>query len=78
MNDQDREALIAVIREAMATDEHKAHHAFVADLIEERRRKREFRDNIKKQVVGWAIIAMLGSIGTAVYHVWDVIWTARK
>lgn len=78
MPNKERDDLIAAIREAIATDEHLAHHAFVAELIEEKRRKREFRDSLKKQVIGWAIIAFLGSLGTAAYHAWDHIWQAVK
>ncbi len=78
MSNKERDDLIAAIREAIATDEHLAHHAFVAELIEEKRRKREFWDALKKQVVGWAIISLLAGAGTAAYHAYQWVATHVK
>lgn len=47
---------------------HIEQHAFIAEWIEEVKRKRELREKIKTQVAGWAIVTFLGSIGTGTYH----------
>lgn len=58
------ESLVAGISAA----EHQEQHAFLHEWIEEIKRKRELREKIKTQVFGWAIIAALGSLATAVYN----------
>lgn len=72
-----RDALVAsiaaAIREEMASltvpeEMHKEHHEFIRGWIDEQKRKREWRDKVKAQVGGWAIITLLGSIGTGTYH----------
>lgn len=72
-----RDALVseiaAAIREEIASltvpeEMHAEHHEFIRDWIEERKRSREWRDKIKAQVGGWAIVTALGGIGTGAWH----------
>lgn len=68
-----RDELISAFREAMAADPtHIAHHAFVAELIEEKRRRRDRWESIRQQVAGWALISVLSGIGLGAYngYVW--------
>ena len=46
---------------------HRVHHAFVAEWLEQQRRKRERAEKIKTQVGGWAIVTLLGGIGKLGY-----------
>ncbi len=48
-------------------EEHKAHHEFLKILLEREHRSQARWDRVREQVVGWALIAFLGGIGTAVY-----------
>lgn len=48
---------------------HADHHAYIADLIERAKRRREMWDRVRQQVVGWAVIGALGAAGT---------WAARE
>jgi hypothetical protein len=66
-------AVVCAIREESAVggvspEDHRAHHEFMREWIEEQRVKKERREKIKTQVFGWAIVSALGSVGTAVYH----------
>ncbi len=47
---------------------HRCHHDFVAQLIAKEERKMKRWDKIKEQVTAWAVIAVLGAIGSAVYN----------
>ncbi len=55
-------------RNRLDGETHHHHHEFIAELIEARKVKRERWEKIRIQVMGWGIVAALGSIGTAVYH----------
>jgi len=62
----------SAIREEMAKltvpeEIHREHHAFVAEWLEQQRRKRERAEKIKTQVGGWAIVTLLGGIGKLGY-----------
>lgn len=70
--------IAAAIREELASltvpeDTHREHHEFIREWIEERKRKREWRDRIKAQVGGWAIITLLGGIGTGAYQAFQYL-----
>lgn len=58
------EAIIAGID----IESHREQHKFIEEWIEEVKIKRERREKIKTQVMGWGIVSVLGSIGTGVYH----------
>jgi len=45
---------------------HAEQHEFIATLIDEERRKQERWDAIQRQVLGWGIIAIVGSIGSLI------------
>lgn len=46
---------------------HSQHHEFIKILLEREHRRLDRWDRIREQVTGWALIAILGGIGTAVY-----------
>jgi len=47
---------------------HSEHHEFIQRFIEEQDRKQEMWETIKSQVLGWGIIAIVGTLGTVVAH----------
>ena len=50
--------------------EHKEHHAFVNLMIQREERKKEMWNKVKTQVLGWGIIAIVGSFGAwALSHI---------
>ena len=57
-----------VAAQGMPEDMHREQHAFLTELIDEFRRRRERNEKIKAQVGGWAIITALSGLGTAAYH----------
>jgi hypothetical protein len=57
-----------VAAQGMPEDMHREQHAFLTELIDEFKRKRERHEKIKAQVGGWAIITALSVLGTAAYH----------
>lgn len=66
-------AVVCAIRDesligGIPPSEHAEQHAFLHEWIEEIKRKRERREKIKTQVTGWAIVTLLGSIGTGAYN----------
>jgi truncated hemoglobin YjbI len=54
-------------RQAIDRETHAMHHDYVAMRIEERRQWLERREKVIQTVGGWAIIAMLAAIGSAVW-----------
>lgn len=71
-------AVVCAIREELTfggvpEEVHREQHAFLAEWIEEIRVKRERREKIKTQVMGWGIIAALSSIGTGGYHLFQYL-----
>ena len=66
------EAIAAAVRGeisrlTVSEEMHYEHHEFIREWIEERKRKREWRDKVKAQVGGWAIISALSGIGTGAW-----------
>lgn len=64
-------AVVCAIRSetlSIPEEQHREQHAFLAEWIEEIRLKRERREKIKTQVMGWGAVTILGSIGTAAYN----------
>ena len=66
-------SVVCAIREEVLiggidAEAHKEQHRFIEEWIEEVKLKRERREKIKTQVMGWGIVSVLGSIGTGVYH----------
>lgn len=77
-NDDIIRAVIVAVREEVASqimpeDIHREHHALIAEMIAEMKRKRERHEKIKAQVGGWAIITALSGIGTAAYQAFTTI-----
>lgn len=80
MNEKDRRdnkalavEIVAAIRDEMGVscpvpaDVCRANNEFVTQWIEERRAKRERMEKIKTHVAGWAVVSVLGGIGTLGY-----------
>lgn len=57
-------------RRSISEEAHRSHHAFLDAWIEEIEIKKERREKVKTQVVGWGIITILGGIGTGAYHLY--------
>lgn len=55
---------------------HKKHHEFIDAYLEERERKKEFWRDIRKRIIGWAIIVAITGFGIIVYD-WLVAFIAR-
>lgn len=55
-------------RNRVDAEKHHDHHLWIESQIIKQRRCLANRDKIMQQVLGWGTIAMLASIGTAVYH----------
>lgn len=55
-------------RNRIDQETHKAHHDYVANLIECSRRRREIFDAVSKQVLGWGVVIALVFVGKAVYE----------
>ncbi len=68
------EALAGVLDDRRTIDEktHRAHHDYVQDLIEARRRHRARWDTIWTQVSGWLVIVTVTAVGTSA-----VAWLAH-
>jgi len=66
------EKLRHIIRDELASrsridcEVHDEHHRFIAEYIEECQARRERWEAIQRQVLGWGIIAVVGSIGAAI------------
>ena len=54
-------------RQTISRELHADHHDYIAMRIEERRRCMERREKLIQTVGGWAIIAALTAIGSAVW-----------
>jgi len=50
----------------ISPETHEIHHDYIRTVIAKEERKAELWENVKKQVFGWGIIAMLGAIGIGV------------
>lgn len=66
------DAVARAMREELAKltvpeEMHKEHHAYIAEMVEAAKRKRERAEKIKAQVGGWAVITALGGIGKFAY-----------
>lgn len=53
-------------RSRIDVETHADHHAFIAELIDRAKRRRELWDKVRQQVIGWAVIASLGACATYV------------
>jgi hypothetical protein len=52
-------------------DTHRKHHEFIDTVIMETNRRRNFWEQIRKQVAGWGIIMVISGIGYAVWQWFD-------
>jgi hypothetical protein len=74
LSDEDIDAIANRLVEfsGLTNEEHKEQHEVFKLYMQERIERREFWNKIRQQVGGWTIIAMLGLIGSAVWH--GTIW----
>lgn len=50
-------------RARIDSEEHAAHHAYVANLIEREQVRRERMEVLMRQVFGWGLVAAIGWVG---------------
>lgn len=55
-------------RARLEPEVHAEHHAFVKALMERERRKTELWEKVKTQVLGWGLIAAVGTLGTIIFE----------
>ena len=53
-------------RNRVDAETHRAHHDYVADLIECSKRRREIFDSVVKYVAGIGVVSAIGFVGAAV------------
>lgn len=63
-------------RRTIPIEEHRDHHLWIGDQIRRHRVRGERFEAVRRQVVGWAVIAFLGGIGLMSYE-W-VVAAIRK
>lgn len=65
-----QDAINEVMDDRRRIDEatHIQHHQFIETQVEKYKDRARLREGVKKQVIGWGLIALLTSIGTAVYQ----------
>lgn len=67
-------------RRKIDDERHEAHRNYVDRMIIREKKRDEFRERVRQQVVGWGVIVALGgllsSVGYASYH-W-VVEIARQ
>jgi hypothetical protein len=65
----EEQRLIEIIEKALADrsrvdcEAHAEHHRFIAEWIEAQRIKKERWEDIQRQVLGWGVIAIIGTLG---------------
>lgn len=61
--------LFAICQESTASfaESHKLEHDFMKALIAKEKQKEAFYRDIQKQIIGWGIIAIVGSLGAWVW-----------
>lgn len=59
-------------RLGISESEHRDHHNYIRSVLKKMEQDRVFWAGVRKQVVGWGIIALLSGIGVAVadYFEW--------
>lgn len=70
LTDDDIDAICLRLTEfsGLTPQEHRDHHDALTMFIAEQKARVEFKEKIKQQVGGWAIITILSAIGYAVWH----------
>ena len=68
----DKEEFKAALNEVLDTrrsidaERHREHHRFMDEWIAEIKRRRQTRERIKEQVIGWGAISTVGSVVGAI------------
>jgi len=74
MSGVDHEELARLIAQAiieqsgLPAEEHKRHHDALERFIEREDRRTAFYEKVKAQVGGWAVIAVLGTLGAGAWY----------
>lgn len=55
-------------RRSIDEETHRQDHEFLKTWREREMRKRDSREKVREQVVGWSIITMLSGVGYAAYR----------
>lgn len=55
-------------RDSIDKHTHHAHHEYVSQLLLREERRDIFRDKIRAQIGGWALISLLSAIGYAAWQ----------
>lgn len=74
LSDDDIEAIAERLSSwsGLSTEEHRKHHEALELFIENQKDKKQHWDKIKEQVSGWGVVAILGGIGSLIYH--GAVW----
>jgi hypothetical protein len=67
--------LFVICQESTASfsESHKLEHDFMKALIAKEKRKEAFYHDIQKQIIGWGIIAIVGSFGAWIWSQVSII-----
>ena len=70
LSDDDIEAIVLKLTElsGLSPEEHKEHHEALQMFIEDRKIRIARNEKIVANVGGWAIIGVLGAVGSFVWH----------
>lgn len=68
LTDEDIEALSVAVHGGVSPEEHISHHAAIKQWIDRENKKAERYEKVRTSVLGWAVTAILGGIGTGVYR----------
>lgn len=66
--DEMKSAIKEALVEHLDPKSHKEHHDFIEAMVQKEQRKQEMWQKVKTQVVGWGVIAVIGSIGAYVIN----------
>lgn len=55
-------------RLAVTEKEHAEHHVFLRELIDERRRRREMYEDLRRHLAKWGAVGLLSFLGMVVWY----------
>lgn len=73
--DEEIRQLFVIFQESTTSfsESHKLEHDFMKALISREKRREAFYHDIQKQIIGWGIIAIVGSFGAWVWSQVSII-----
>lgn len=66
--DDVKEAVEESMKQALQVHERDDHHLFIRDMIERRKKREERWEKVRQNVIGWAIIGIIGGVGHQGYQ----------